>query len=546
MSADPQLNNYRGPDTFDVLASVRSVTESARRHRLVVLFTCLLTLGIVGLYVYMWPPVYSAQTTLMVERDTDPVRDSFYIGWNVFRKDDARTEIQLMASGPVLEEVVKRENLTYDDVYHPFLSHLTYIWEKSRVGRTYRALKRQWLGAEDTAGLTQAEIDRGRTIVDLHAGISVEPVEESNVGRITVKGPSRKVANIANTLVDVYLADRQDRYYQEAGRALSILNEEASKADDELKGIESQRLAFSIQNSLIMDLQKESLELSKLTDLESQIASTRTRIATLEASLKELDRQLSSEPQTKTTSTMYEVNAIREAGKMKRFELETTLIQVRNKYREDSPEVTEIKSALARLDEVIAEASEKVEKATTEGLNSVQQDLLSKRNAAITELEGLRAGLAVMERTADGLNTRMTAVPELQAQLRTLDREYTLSQEKFKEVLAKRAQAAVSLVTARTTMPSMRAVERAVVPIEKEWPKPKYLFPGAMAVGLIVGVIMAVFMSYAGGRILREQIGQGWGAAPLYGTVGVLADRRTLPVVIPAAGTGTPVSGSHE
>jgi uncharacterized protein involved in exopolysaccharide biosynthesis len=482
----------------------------------------------------------------MVERDTDPVRDSFYIGWNVFRKDDARTEIQLMTSGPVIEEVVKRENLTYDDVYHPFLSHLTYIWEKSWTGRKYRALKRQLLGAEDTAGLTQAEIERARTIVDLRAGISVDPVEESNVGRITIKGPSRKVSNIANTLVDAYLADRQDRYYQEAEKALNILDEEATKADDELKGIESQRLAFSIHNSLIMDLQKESLELSKVTDLESQIATTRSRIATLEANLKELDRQLSSEPKTKTTSTMYEVNAIREAGKMKRFELQTTLIQVRNKYREDSPEVAEIKNALARLDEVIAESSEKVQKATTEGVNSIQQELVSRRNTAATELQGLRAGLVVMERTANTLNARMDTVPALQAQLRTLDREYALSQEKFKEILAKRAQAAVSLVTARTTMPSMRAVERAVVPIDKDWPKPKYLFPGAIAVGLIVGVIMAVFMSYAGGRILREQIEQGWRTAPLYGTIGVLPDRRTLPVVIPADKTETRVRNGHE
>jgi uncharacterized protein involved in exopolysaccharide biosynthesis len=219
--------------------------------------------------------------------------------------------------------------------------------------------------------------------------------------------------------------------------------------------------------------------------------------------------------------------------------LQTALIQARNRYREDSREVIEIKDSLAKLDALIAEASEKVEKVTTEGLNSLQQELTSRRNGAQVELEGARAGLAVMEQTADQMRTRLSEIPEMQTQLRALERTYDLSQEKYKSLLSKQAQASVSLVTARTTMPSMRAVENAVTPLNKDWPEPKYLIPGALVVGLVLGTVIAVFMSYASGRVLREHVEYGRGAAPLYGTIGALTDRRTLAVVVPSSRTVT-------
>src|SRR5438876_3893549 len=189
MINEEQFNGHRDPDSFDVRASMLSILGAARRYKVLVLLTSFAALAVVVAYVYIWPPIYAATATLMVERDTDPVRDSFYVGWNVFRKDDARTEIELMTAATVLEEVVHREGLKYDDVYHPFLSHLSYLWETSAVGKKYRELKKSYFGEDE--GLPSSEvIELARTVVDMHAGIAVEPVAESNVGRLTVKGLS--------------------------------------------------------------------------------------------------------------------------------------------------------------------------------------------------------------------------------------------------------------------------------------------------------------------------------------------------------------------
>ena len=62
--------------------------------------------------------------------------------------------------------------------------------------RLYNTETSDYVTLEDIA----AFIRQGRDvqIVDLKSGIDIEPVGESNVGRITVKGPSRRVAAIAD------------------------------------------------------------------------------------------------------------------------------------------------------------------------------------------------------------------------------------------------------------------------------------------------------------------------------------------------------------
>ena len=519
-------NGDRELDTFDGRAALVSIAGAARHHRGLLALICLFTIAIVTVYAIVWPPVYEATATLMVERDTDPVRDSFYIGWNVFRKDDARTEIELILSGPILKEVIEREKLTYDDVYHPFSSHLTYLWEQSSVGQTYRRIKRQILGDGDTEGApTEAELMLGRTVVDLRAGIGIEPVAESNVGRLHVKGPSRRVAAIANAIADVYLQRRADRYHAEAQKAYDVLSEEVARSGEELGAIEDRRLAIARGNTLAFDFQKESLEVQKLTDLEENIATTRTRLAAIDASLAEITTQLANDPPTRVPSS------VREAAQLKRMEVETSLVETRLRYREDSPEVQAFKTALGKLDEMIDAGAAPQRRVTSDGLSAIQQDLVTRQNALRAERMGAQAGLRVMENTALTLRSRLSSVPERQAQLRSVDRDYALAQEKYKELLSKQAQAAVSVATARATMSSMRVVEQAVPPANKAWPRLKMLYPSAVLVALIIGLAIAVFKSYTDGRVRLGIVEHGRVPIPVYGTLSVPKGRRALVAV---------------
>ncbi len=515
-------------DNFDVGASLRQIRNATRRHKPLVFLTAALTLALVILYVYTWPPIYKATTVLMAERDSDFSRDAFYVSWNIFRKDDARTEIELMKAAPVLKEVVERQKLTYDDVYHPFLSEVAYLWQKSPVGRVYRRFKAR-LFPENYDGLIRPQdLEMGRIINDLREGVSIEPVGDSNVGRMTVKGPSRRVAAIANTLAEVYAKQRTMRHYDEAENSLAILTEESDKAEREVKAIEAKRLAYLQSHGLAFDLQKEGLEVTQLSDLEGTIASARTRIAAEEANLAEINAELAAEPTTRTVTQTTQLNAVRENLRLKRVDLETALISARDRYREDSPEVKELAGDLAKLDQLIAKESEKIDGASTQGLNSLQQELISKRDAALSDLQGLKASLTIMEATASGLRARLAQVPEMQVTLKDLDRELNSAGEKFQALLGKKAQAAVSVTTTKIATPTLSVVEDAVPPADKFWPKTKILYPAAVLVGLILGVFAAMLKSYTERVVRREDLEPGRRFLPLYGTVAVPAAHQPL------------------
>lgn len=533
---------YHDQDTFDVRATFRSIYDATRHYKLVVILTTLATLGVLTAYIMIWPPVYTAEASLMMEKDYDAARDGFYGTWNVFRKDDSRTETALIVSSPVLKEVIRREHLTYDDVYHPFTSHLWYLWEKSWVGQRYRALK-ALIFPRDPNGPSQAEMELARTLKDMKAGIDFAPVGEAYVGLLTVKGPSRKVASMANAVIDVYLEQRDARHIMEARRAVEVLTDEVERARQSLREVETRRSAW-IRNAGLLsnDFQKENLEVTKLAQLETEIQKNKSLLAAGEASLKNVEMQLQGEPATKTTSSSFELNGLLQQAKTRRLELQMALIDLVGKYREDSLEVKEVKRQIADIDTLIAGSSEKVEKSTTEQLNTRREELLANRSGLLMQIQGLRASIASSTRQANAAHAHLVEVPALQAELHTYDRELSVAAEKFQTLLLKDAQANVSLITASTTMPSLRVIDRAAVPDKPSWPKTKILYPSGAAVGLLLGIAAAAILSMIDGRVRREALAAGRGSLPLHTSIAVAKQPPTLTLVPPRAAAGGSLS----
>ncbi len=509
----------RDPDTFDIVSTVRALAEAARYHRLVIVVTCCITVGLAVLYAYVWPPIYTAEALIMAENDTDVARDTFYNNWSMFRKDAVRTEIELMMSGSVLKEVIEREKLTYDDVYHPIMSQLSYLWEKSWPGRAYKEVKSWIFGPEEGDELDPKTKDLGRTIADMKAGLQILPIGESMVGRVVLKGPSRRVGPIINTLLKVYAEQRGERHLAEARLAFESLSREVEKARGELAEISAKRVDFLAKNSLVFDFQKESQEVKTLSELETNAIVTRGKIASTEATLRSIDQALEQQRPTTKLQTVTEPNSLRESATLRRQELQSQLIFTLNRYRPDSPEVTELRDSIAKFDQLIASSPERVERGSTEGLNSLHQQLMLNRNSLKADLEGSVATLASLERSASRLRGTLVRVPALNDELRVLDRLYGLAAGKFQELLNKRQQVEVGMATATATQSSLRVVDYAVAPMSKYWPRAKILYPAALALGLLLGLLAAQIMRMAGGRVRPGSWGRRTDDARVYGSV---------------------------
>jgi uncharacterized protein involved in exopolysaccharide biosynthesis len=543
MTAHMSNGHENGSDMFDVAGAVRSVGTAVVRYRWLTLAVWVMVIAAVGWYIYAWPPVYRTEALIMLEREEDLARDEFYVNWNIFRKEDARTEIELMRSGPILKEVIEREKLTYDDVYHPIGSQLRYFWEKSWPGRQYRGVKEYFFPPKDTfAGLSPEEKELGKTISDLAASIMIMPVGESHVGKLVVKGPSPRVAKVANTLMDIYAARRMERYETEATKALTALSAEKAKAQEDLKGVEERRVAFYRDNSVSLNFQQELTQVEQLNKLEMEISTRRALVAQSEAALEKIESQLALEQATKMISSVQELNTVREAAKLRRLEYEMSLIHARDRYDEDSPEVREIKADLAKLDEILAAESERVETSRTEGANTIREKLLGDRVALQAELAATRAGLTEMETTAAGIRTRLACLPALQTELLRIDRDQGVLQERYQVLALKHAQAEVSLATSNAAMPSLRIAAYAVAPGSRSWPRLSMLAPAAFFGGLFIAVAVAVFRLQITERVHPETLRRRCPDLPVYVTMG----RRNLTTSVGGQGSGSHVSSDDK
>ena len=538
---------HQDPDSFEIRTGLRSLWDSVRFNKWLVVLCCVLTLALAIAYVMLWPPVYTAEATLMVEREHDPTRDVYYSSWNVFRKDDARTELALMGSGAVLMDLVEKEKLTYADVHHTFFDHAKYLWDISWPGRGYKAFK-SWLNppAPGTVPPTPEEIDRGRTLEAIKKSVTVTPVAESNVGLMVVKAPSPKAAAIANTLLDTYLEHRKRRHTLEAQTSFDVLDSEVDRAADEVEVAAAERLAFMREHGLAFDFNRELQQLQTLTELEATVAANRSKMAGFEASLREVESQLASEEPTKKVATTIQLTTLRESATAKRLSLQMALIHRDGMYRPDAPEVVDVKREIEQLDGLIASSTENIESGSTAGLNAIHQNLVVTRNTLVAELEGLRASVPNMERTAQRLRVHLEAMPALQQEMRSLDTRFSAAHDMYQALLIKRAQTKVTVVTATDGPSAMKVVDYAAPPHFKSWPKLKMMLPAALAVGLLLGFVAAVVKSYLEGKVHRGALEAVGAELPLYSTISISTGRPPLTVIPRSGGPAAPPPAASE
>ncbi|HNH36692.1 MAG TPA: GNVR domain-containing protein, partial [Rhodocyclaceae bacterium] len=328
--------------------------------------------------------------------------------------------------------------------------------------------------------------------------------------------------------------------------AFEILKKEAERARQDLQEVAERRVRFLQENKLVFDLQKETQEVKNLVELEGSLANTRIKVASLQASLVDVDKQLAHEPPTQRISVVKEQNVLRESTRLKKLELQNQLALTLNRYREDSPEALELKESMGRLDTIIEETPEIVEKSATEGLNSVHQQLLTSRSTLRSELEGHNASVRAMEAIGKEMRDRLSLVPDVQNRLKQLDNAYGTAQEKYQALLVKLSQVDVNLATAKATPPSLRIVDYAVPPSSRWWPRLKILYPVALLAGLLLGVAAAQIKRLAGGRVRRNTWGRRTGDALIYGQIVVATYGHPFKVVLPgeAESPGEPGAAS--
>lgn len=476
-------------------------------HLLLIAVSGAVAVALLVVYERVFPAVYTAEAVLQAELDQDVVRSSYYANWNVFRKGDAKSEPALLTSGRVMKGVVSELDLKFDDVHHTFLTHVTYLWTDSWLGRKYRSVK-QWFFPPDPAAYkpTEAEFEAARTASAFKDGVSVEVVPGTTFARLVVKAPTARAAEFANKVVDVYMAERAKNFRNEADAAYRSLEGEVARAAAELAAVDQQRLDFDTTNKVVLDFEKDKLVVSSWAALRSSIIEVKTTIASLEASRGVIERQLAVEPAEIINGKRLEGSRTKALLQSREVELNAALVQTRERFVADSPEVAQLERFLTETQASLKQESSFVEVGQDRILSPIYTEMRQRLNGILAQLASAKATLAEKQAPLAELEARLYSIPGLVKKITELNRNREGLELRYKLLRERAMMADVSRATVITAGPSVQVVDYAHPPMKPAWPRNIILVPSALGIGLLVGALTAVLLELFSPRVNRDRL----------------------------------------
>jgi uncharacterized protein involved in exopolysaccharide biosynthesis len=220
--------------------SSQDLIRLVRKHRAIVLFCCLVSSACVIAILRWLPAVYVSHAKIMV-RIEDEGSPSFFSGIASYREPNStepanrkmENEMELVETWPIAAEVVKRLNLTYDQVYHPpyahFLRPLVDIYDYVASRALGWPVDPEKYGFADTVAAFQKSVE-AKNIESKTADTN------SNILEVSLRGVNADLTQKAlQTLVDYYLGYENLKLNRDgAMRAKAVIEQNLAFAEHDL------------------------------------------------------------------------------------------------------------------------------------------------------------------------------------------------------------------------------------------------------------------------------------------------------------------------
>jgi uncharacterized protein involved in exopolysaccharide biosynthesis len=507
-------------DSFDLRHAGRVVAFAIAGHRRLILGITALTLALVGLYILVWPPVYSASVVVAADAEDDRPREQFYGDWALFRRNALKDELVLATSGPVLRQVIADQQLTYADVYHPPLRYVTWLWTQSWPGRAWRATKQALFPPAPSPYVpTPAQIDRARTLDDFRAGVTMTQVPDSHVALLSVRGPSPRVAQIADALAATYIAQRRARVAAEARTAHAALAAEAARAHADLRALEARMERYYTQNDMLLLFEKDKVEISQYLSQQGELDARRTAIAQAQRELATVAGQLAREGTSVVAARLVQDNPVVAALRQERAKLLTTRDAMLIRYRADSPDIADLNQRIGAIDRQLAALPPRDVQQTSIARNAAYDALRARKAELEAKLAGDGAALASLSAQAAARRAAIDRIPQKMKDSHDLSRAHDSLEKTYLALQDKLTAAAVTAATAQAAPSAIQIVEGAALPEKPDAPQTKLLLIAALILGLVAGVAAAVLTDLVQDRANRFRLAAPDSPFPLFAIV---------------------------
>jgi polysaccharide chain length determinant protein (PEP-CTERM system associated) len=335
----------------------------------------------------------------------------------------------------------------------------------------------------------------------------------------------KAVHRVVQSLLDTFMEDSLGLKRSDAGVAERFLRQQLGEYERRLLEAEARLADFKKSNvGLMPGTQGDYYQ--RLDQSMAQLDALRGRYRQVSERRNELARQLQGEEPTFGLTAQAGSTPIDNQIAAYQARIDQLLLQ----YTDKHPEIVALRDTIARLEEEKkqgAEVSATVAPpagATGEDMlkrsldmNPVYQSMKISLSQADAELAEVRGQIAAQEQAIGGLRSRMDAIPQIEAELAKLTRDYQVTKAQYDQLLQRLESARISEQADQSTDDvKFRVIEPPTVPITPSGPKRALLSALVLLASLGTGL---------GFALLLQQI------RPVFSTKDALRQMTGLPVL---------------
>jgi polysaccharide chain length determinant protein (PEP-CTERM system associated) len=400
---------------------------------------------------------------------------------------------------------------------------------KSRPNLEKVARKTDLFLSADSSQDQEQVIDSLQERILLQATTPLGPVRRAAVSNefiVSFEDSNPKTAyRVVQALLDTFMEDSLGIKRDDAGVAERFISQQLSDYERKLLEAETKLAGFKKANvGLMPGTQGDYYQ--RLDQSMAQLETLRSRYRQVSERRNELARQLQGEEPTFGLTAPVGSTPIDAQIASYQARIDQLLLQ----YTDKHPEILALRDTIRRLEEekaqgakvsttVAAPSGGSTDDMVMRGLdmNPVYQSMKISLSQADAELAEVRGQIAAQEQAIGGLRSRMDAIPQVEAELSQLNRDYQVNKAQYDQLLQRLESARISQRADQSTGEvKFRVIEPPTVPSVPSGPERTLLSALVLLAGLGAGI---------GFALLLQQI------RPVFSTKDTLRQVTGLPVL---------------
>lgn len=292
------------------------------------------------------------------------------------------------------------------------------------------------------------EQEKERLMRNLQERIEVEGQSKENIYTITFHDKDPQLAyNVVKVLLDVFIETSLTATRSDNDLTQQFLNEQLKVYESRLVEAEEKLKDFKRKNLGLMPNQFGDY-FSRLSTANNDLKTSRLHLLEARQRRDELRKQLRSEEEFLPAEQQAAQDPELEAIKTRLRSMQNRLDELQLQYTDRHPNVISVKQAIEGLikqqDERLAQVNKQVSENITRPKNPVYQELKIEFGRSEAEVAALEARLQENELEVAKLKELVDTIPQVEAELARLNRDYNVNRTNYEQLLERRESAKIS------------------------------------------------------------------------------------------------------